>query len=518
MSFPPSPRRAASAAFCALLFCALPMTGAQAQSTAVFPGQAITEDIVNEAFGLISSELVTLDVPSYYDGELNVTVPFRGVDYDLDLSPHSVRGDNYQLMDTDQNGVLHPVAPGPILTKRGVVVGQNGSIVAASLTEGLEAAIYFQDESAIYVLPVSQEVAGAPANLHVVYHSDDVLALPENACGLDDLYGGNVPASPDYSRGAPKVDCTGGLWICELAVDSDWEYFLDLGSVAAAEARINQVINTINVQYERDVSIAHEIVYLETHSTNNDGYSTNDPSALLGQFRNYWNNNRTNVDRDVAQLFTGRNMSGSVIGIAFLSVICIRSSAYSVVENIGNASCRSDLSAHELGHNWSAQHCSCSGWTMNASLTCGNRFIAATKTKISSYRNNRACLHCDSVTVCQTDIGFGGPGDALLEICGGDLSSGTTADLTLTNGYNFGQAFIQVSLSNNPTSFMGGLLVPVPGVSIGPISMDNAGSLVVPNIQGGGVAVWYVQVFHQDFDQPSPFVGLSNAVRVQMLP
>ena len=120
--------------------------------------------------------------------------------------------------------------------------------------------------------------------------------------------------------------------------------------------------------------------------------------------------------------------------------------------------------------------------------------------------------------VCQTDIGFGGPGDAVLTICGGNLSSGTTADLELTNGYLFGRAFIQVGLSNNPVAFKGGLLVPNPGVTIGPIQMDIGGKLTVPNIQGGGTGTWYVQVFHEDFSVPSPFFGLSNALQVQFLP
>ena len=518
MLFTAPGRRAASAAFCALLLSAVSATSAQAQSMAVLPGQTISEDMVNQAFGLISSELVTLNVPTNYDGVLNVTVPFAGGQYALDLSPHSVRGENYNLVVMDETGVARSVAPGPILTKRGVVVGLPDSIVAASVAEGLEANIYLPNGSSIYVVPVSQQIAGAPQSLHAVYHIDDVLALPEDACGLDDLYGGNPPASPEDAPGAPKVDCTGNFWVCQVAIDTDWEYFTALGSVAAEEARINQVINTVNVQYERDVAITHEIVYLETHTTNNDAYTTNDPSNLLGQFQNFWVNNRGGVARDIAHMFTGRNLSGSVIGIAYLRVICSLNSGYGVVQNLTGGSCRADLSAHELGHNWNAQHCTCSGWTMNPSLTCANRFIAGTINVITNYRNGRACLSCSTPTVCQTDIGFRGPGDTVLTICGGDLSSGTTADLEVTNGYNFGSAFLQISLNNNPTPFKGGLLVPVPGVTVGPFSMNLSGAFSLPGIQGGGTATWFLQVMHTDFDVPAPNVGLSNAIRMQMLP
>ena len=78
--------------------------------------------------------------------------------------------------------------------------------------------------------------------------------------------------------------------------------------------------------------------------------------------------NQTGVQRDVAQLFTGRNLDGSVIGIAYPGGICTNF-GYNLVQNYGNLGCATDLSAHELGHNWSAGHCSCGGHTMNPSIT-----------------------------------------------------------------------------------------------------------------------------------------------------
>ena len=64
------------------------------------------------------------------------------------------------------------------------------------------------------------------------------------------------------------------------------------------------------------------------------------------------------------------------------------------------ASCRSDLSAHELGHNWSAVHCTCTGYTMKPYLTCANRFITDTINQISGYRDGKACLSCRAADVC----------------------------------------------------------------------------------------------------------------------
>ncbi|MFH0944743.1 MAG: M12 family metallo-peptidase [Planctomycetota bacterium] len=488
---------------------------ARAQQTAVLPDEPISEEMVNQAFGLIDCELIDLNLPAFHDGPLSVTVPFSGSQYVLALSPHSNRSDRYEVRVHGAGGIVTRVAPGPILTKRGVVVGREGSAVAASLAEGLEASLFFQDGSSIHVVPVSQEIAGAPAGLHAVYHGDSVLARPENRCGVDDTAG--EPIAPDPLGGSAKMTCS-NLWVCELAIETDYEYYVDLGSVSGVESRINAVINAVNLQYERDVNIAHAITLINVYTSNSDAYTSSDPETLLTQFLNEWNANHTGDLRDVAHMFTGRNLSGSVIGIAYLRVLCSAGTGYSLVENISGSSCRADLSAHELGHNWSGIHCDCPSNTMNAYLTCANVFSAITIYRISSYRDWRACLHCDVGDTCQLDVGYGGPGSGNLSLCGGDLSSGTTADLEMTGGSPGGAALIQVGLTSHPTSFKGGLLVPVPGVGVGPLVLDGNGSLTIPGIQGGGTAVWYVQVIYEDSSLPSPSIGLTNALRVQMLP
>jgi hypothetical protein len=84
--------------------CLGPANAARAQAAAAAPGQPITQAQVNQAFGLISSELATLDVPAFHDGSLRVTVPFEGVEYELSLNPHSNRSDRYEVRVHDADG------------------------------------------------------------------------------------------------------------------------------------------------------------------------------------------------------------------------------------------------------------------------------------------------------------------------------------------------------------------------------------------------------------------------------
>lgn len=123
-----------------------------------------------------------------------------------------------------------------------------------------------------------------------------------------------------------------------------------------------------------------------------------------------------------------------------------------------------------------------------------------------------------SDVICQADLGFGGPGAMHLSICGGDLSSGTTADLLLTGGVPGGTAWLLAGLAQTPTPFKGGTLVPVPWALMLAMPLDASGGLSVAHIPGGhGPVSVYVQALGPDALQPNGW-ALSNALRVDLLP
>ena len=354
---------------------------------------------VHDRFNLDSGQVVT---PHFAGGVAGtgivVEVPVDGATYTLRLAPHSVRSRDYRLLAQMADGSLVDVEPGPITTLRGRVEEIEGSLVAASLSErGLRAMILLPDNSRVWIEPIGPRLAGAAADGHVVYRDQDV--QPTNhTCGV-----WAPPNASSLEATEPSVAAVGEtLFIAELAIDADYEYVSDFRSLSEMEEQINLIINTVNVQYERDVGIKHAITTIIARTTEPDPYSTADPDALLSQFRFEWENFQSNVPRDLAQLFTGKNLTGSAIGIAWrgspqIKTVCDQY-GYSVVESncsftCGNLATKTDLSAHELGHNWSAGHCTCSGWTMNSSLSSANRFHATFSIPaIMDYRDSRICL------------------------------------------------------------------------------------------------------------------------------
>jgi hypothetical protein len=118
---------------------------------------------------------------------------------------------------------------------------------------------------------------------------------------------------------------------------------------------------------------------------------------------------------------------------------------------------------------------------------------------------------------CQEDLGFGGPGTVLLQVCGDALATGGDATLTVNGAPAFAPMLIVAGLDFGPTPFKGGTLVPVPVLLAIPVSANAVGNLLLHVPGGGGPATVYLQVAAADPAQPGG-VAVSNAVKLELLP
>lgn len=402
-------------------------TGPRSAVAQDFPSLA---DEANALLGLAASTVVALELEANVAATRTIAVPLDGESYTLDLAPFSVRSDAYEVLAQLADGSYVEIAPGPVRTLRGTVAGLEGSAVAASLTDdGLRARIMFPSGVTYWIEPIGTRIAGAAAGQHVVYRDDDV--FPSGGTCIARHPPGGGAASYDESGGV----AAGGVFIAELAVDADYEYFLQFSGaadpVAAVEQEINDIINAMNIQYEQDVAIQHFITTIIIRTTEeSDPYSTSDPLRLLDEFGAQWRAEHDNIQRDAAQLFTGKELSGNTIGIAWVRSICSSAFGYSVVQPTccSNFACKTALSTHELGHNWGADHCNgrncdpdvCREYTMHCSLKCVDQFHPTlTIPEIIRHRDSSLCL----------DVG-----DELRRII--VLSTDTTVDESLTLQFN----------------------------------------------------------------------------------
>jgi hypothetical protein len=125
----------------------------------------------------------------------------------------------------------------------------------------------------------------------------------------------------NYGEYGERGGCGGVLCVAELATDADREYFQSRGSnVAATNARIAAIVHVVNHQYQRDVQISHVIRTQIVRTAEPDPYSSTDPNSILAEFQNPWNANQTSVQRDMAHLFTGKDLNGNTIAVFFSGI------------------------------------------------------------------------------------------------------------------------------------------------------------------------------------------------------
>ncbi|MBI1382903.1 MAG: hypothetical protein GC161_17655 [Planctomycetaceae bacterium] len=164
--------------------------------------------------------------------------------------------------------------------------------------------------------------------------------------------------------------------------------------------------------------------------------------------------------------------------------------------------------------------------TSVANLSVGSHVISVTAT------DSRGMSTVKSVTVnvtdrvlpgigevCQADLGSGGPGNAVLSVCGGDLSTGTTADLNVVGAAPGQPIWTVLATSSSAVPLFGGTLVPFPALTAPIVGLTSpTGTYSIVGIPGGGGPFsLFLQTLHLDLAQPESF-GLSNAVRLDFLP
>ena len=395
------------------LSCALIGLAVVRSGSAEAPVQTNT---LQEIPGLAAYSVAELALPQTSGQPFAAAVNLGGQPRVLNLEPHSVRSADFRLLVDHGDGQLVPTEVIPPTTYRGTVQDVPGSYVAASLYKGsLTAHIVINDNEAWGIEPKAAmaPAVGVASSSHIIYRSEDTFSPVGGICGTEDQ---DVLHDHDAETGAPPAAggvTGGGNRVIELACDTDGEYFEQQGSdvhntMVMIEATINGVdasLGGVAGIYRSQMNLVFEITTIIVRTNpDSDPYTSNSCGTLLNQFTSTFNTApETSIRRDLAEMFTGHDISGGCLGIAWLSQVCV-GNAYNVVWPAGTTgfAARIALSAHEIGHNFSAQHCcgSCTGCS-NCKIMCPcisscsgiiTAFGPSAINQISNWVNNHGCI------------------------------------------------------------------------------------------------------------------------------
>lgn len=396
-------------------------------------------DLIASVFASESYTVQRLDVgPMPASGSASVQVQLGTTAATLQLVASTVRSATSTLTVVDETGThVMPLPPSAVV--RGAVAGLPGAVFAGVMTEeGLMGAVILPDGQTWSIEPLSKADPGAPASDHVVFHGSSVV-LPQFECGgalpvpqsvalqaasrvnigADRpgvlAYGKNPPATAepatrasgttdllgyDERQDGPTADRVGELFRVQVAIESD-RFFTaaNANNVTNTTNAIDAVMAIVDTIYSRDV-LTDIVVEDYLIRVNTDPYTSTDAGTLLDSFRDEWEGPQRARRRDHNHLFTGRNLNGGTIGVAWVGAAC-GSLRYglSEVTFTGSTSNRAGLVSHEAGHNLGANHCDgngdchimCSGFGGCNGLG-GPRFGAGEIAELTAFISRASCI------------------------------------------------------------------------------------------------------------------------------
>ncbi|HXM36722.1 MAG TPA: M12 family metallo-peptidase, partial [Pyrinomonadaceae bacterium] len=366
-------------------------------------------------------------------------------------------------------GAVHSIdmqLAAPVHTFRGKVRGMKGAEARFTIDdEKIEGVIITSDER-YYVEPRRNyseltdgplATGGGSAKLssatdYVFYKGSDVIEGAEGVCGT--TMDGKLKAeigrlAPEAALKANETFLATGNRQVELATEADFEYVNYFGSSAAANTEILNIMNQVDGLYQAEMGITFQIIYQHTWATSNDPYSTTVSDGILTEFTNYWNANITQP-RDLAHMWTGKQMDGNIAGIAWMGTLCQYSATYAYgVSMRVTSGAKSSIAAHEIGHNLGASHpdqqappvVACANTVMNSTVGQAFDFCQFSRDEMNAYlATNSGCL---TIVSTPSTMQFNaanypvneGAGSVVVTVTRpGDVSAAASVDYATSNG------------------------------------------------------------------------------------
>ena len=323
-------------------------------------------------------------------------------DFEIQLRPNDLRAANYRAQEVSADGVTRDVAMPDVTTYRGSVEGMTGTDARFTIDgEHVEGMIITPQDS-YFVEAAGKYSAAAGANDYLVYKASDVRPDITRSCGTldEEISRSAKDIAPRVAAAAVAPEVFSPMKVVEIATEADLEYTNALGGSANANNDILGIMNGVQAIYQRDIGLTFSVTFQHTWTTADPfGANGTGAAAVLNAFTAYWNTNFTTTPRDVAHLWTGKNLGGPN-GVAWIGVVCRDAAgSYGISDLETIAPFRIAIPAHEIGHNFNASHCdgqagcdnSIMVTTQNQSNT--STFCQFSIDEITNYVNaNSSCL------------------------------------------------------------------------------------------------------------------------------
>jgi len=297
---------------------------------------------------------------------LNLNVPLDGAaDANLKLTEFSILApDAFIMAETSQGRVTMP-ANIPFKCYKGVYNNDVNSMVVICFGENFVKGILLTDNNS-YTLSTLDDEHRLTDNC-ILYANNKVIAKNDFQCAADLL---SVSEETKGSMANFNPDNVSNTFLqANIVLEIDnFTYGLYGNSIPNASAYALSLMSVSSALYNRDINVKFVIPSIHVWTTS-DPYNGTTSSALLNQFRSWWNSNMQSTPRTLVHFITRR--AGNLGGIAFIDVLCNSTTSgygYGFSNTTGAIGPLPTYSwdvmvvSHEIGHNFSSPHTHSCTW------------------------------------------------------------------------------------------------------------------------------------------------------------
>ncbi|MCE7043508.1 M12 family metallo-peptidase [Dyadobacter sp. CY312] len=285
----------------------------------------------------------------------------------------------------------------------GILKGGRGRI-SMTVDHGFFSAAITDGGQTWYVEQAQYLNGETDSDVVVVYNSSDVIPLEGAQCGVEDTESKVAEFKETKSSARVAAD---GCKVVELAIASDLSMFTKYGSASAAFNHNIAIMNNVAVLYRHEFSdniefriVAQYIAEAPSAEPFLPLTDSTDPSTVLWNFTAWAEAGNFKVDYGIGQLWTNRDFNAAAVGIAWVRGVCTAGRYNALQDFGGNMAAMAVLAAHEIGHNFGADHdASRSATIMAPSVNMSINWSPVSKSDISNQISIRSCFKSCSPSV-----------------------------------------------------------------------------------------------------------------------
>ena len=381
------------------------------------------------------------------EGPTALSFDALGQTFDFQLEPNS------GLLSAASRETL----PGGVGVYRGRLAGNPESWARIVIFEGVPRGLFWDGEQMYVIEAPGDSIVKAASP--IIYRLADTFIEPGTmSCGSEPLSGNGAALYAKVTGELDSALAQGPGAVSEISVGAvgDFEFTSAQGGDSAAAMAIITRLNIVDGIYSQDIGVQIAVPFIDTFSNAADPFSdVLDSGALLNELVAYRESTLAQDSLGLTHLYTGRNLNGSTVGIAWDNTLCRSGVGSGLSEGNSSAAFDALVAAHEIGHNFGAPHDGAAGaclaeptdFIMAPSLNLSNNSFS--QCSIGIMKTNAAAAACvTALATVDMSVSLNGqPATVLLgnspELTvvlnnnGGSTATTVVADIILPNNVSF---------------------------------------------------------------------------------